>query len=149
MTASFLGITAHFFTYLDKKHHNITLAVRCFQSPHTGKRIVELFQAIIDEWKIQHKVFRVLTDNGSNMKKAFRLGENESESDEDSGEDVPSNCNDENLLDCQDDDNSDSETEYVKENSTDNEIHEDDQFETEQTLAFSGWKRNSCFVHTL
>ena len=68
MSASFLGITVHD----DKKKHSITLAVRRFESPHTNERIAELFHSILDEWKIPpSKIFRALTDNGSNMIKGF------------------------------------------------------------------------------
>lgn len=72
MSASFLGITVHCFTHDDKKKHSITLAVRRFESPHTNERIAELFHSILDEWKIPpSKIFRALTDNGSNMIKGF------------------------------------------------------------------------------
>ena len=65
MTASFLGITIHCFTFHDKKRHSITLAVRRFESPHTGERIADLLRAIIDEWNIPYrKIFRSLSDNG-------------------------------------------------------------------------------------
>lgn len=35
MTASFLGITCHYFNHSDMKHHSITLAVKRFPSPHS------------------------------------------------------------------------------------------------------------------
>ena len=82
MTASFLGVTVHCFTFNNKKRHSITLAVRRFESPHTGERTADLLRAIIDEWKIPHyKIFRSLTDNGSNI--VFNLlSINEEENDE-------------------------------------------------------------------
>ena len=49
MTASFLGVTAHFTPDSDK-HHSIFIALR-FLSPHTGVKIAELLQRI-DEWEI-------------------------------------------------------------------------------------------------
>ena len=73
MTASFLGITAHYFSYQDRQRHNVTLAVSRLPSPHTADRILEAFDAIVCQWNIpQSKLFRVLTDNGSNMVVAFK-----------------------------------------------------------------------------
>ena len=58
------------------------MAVRRFESPHTGERIADLLQAVINEWNIPHcKVFRSLTDNGSNMVKAYNLLSNDEEED--------------------------------------------------------------------
>ena len=39
LTASFLGVTAHFFTAKDHKRHKATLTVRRLTSPHTAKHI--------------------------------------------------------------------------------------------------------------
>ena len=73
MTASCLGITAHYFTSNDMKRHSVCIALRSFTSPHTGERISELVDTIVDEWKIDRfKLFRALTDNGSNMITAFK-----------------------------------------------------------------------------
>ena len=66
MTASFLGVTSHFI--VENKCHSICLAVRSFPSPYMGERIAELLYRIVSEWNIDTtKVFRVLTDNGSNV----------------------------------------------------------------------------------
>lgn len=74
MTASFLGVTIHCFSPVDRKRHNITLSVKRFEQPHTGDRLANLLLTIIDEWGIpHHKVFRSLTDNGSNVVKAFKV----------------------------------------------------------------------------
>lgn len=138
MSASFLGITAHFFTFPDKKRHSITLAVRRFESPHTGVRIAALLQVVLDEWKIQHKIFRSLTDNGSNMIKAF----SEIDSSDVSGDE------------CLDSEGADSdldlETEDCASNSpAENEIKEFEECEEDHQQALLEWKRNSCFIHTL
>ena len=48
------------------------LAVRSFESPHTGERILHIVKAVLQEWDIPcHQVGKILTDNGSNMLKAF------------------------------------------------------------------------------
>ena len=73
MTASFLGITAHYFSYQDGQRHNVTLAVSRLPSPQTADRILEAFDAFVCQWNIpQSKLFRVLTDNGSNMVVALK-----------------------------------------------------------------------------
>lgn len=42
MTASFLGVTAHFFVPDSNTRHSTCIALRRFPSPHTGSRIAEL-----------------------------------------------------------------------------------------------------------
>ena len=149
MMGSFLGVTAHCFTFLDKKCHSITLAVRRFESPHTGRRIAALLQTIVDEWNMQHKIFRSLTDNGSNMIKAFRQF-HEMELEDDSSDVSVDECMDsEDNGDC-DNVDSDSEKENdIDEIPTEDEIKEFQQCEKDHRQAFSKWKRNSGFVHTL
>ena len=39
LTASFLGVTAHFFISQDHKWHGVTLAVRRLASPHTADHV--------------------------------------------------------------------------------------------------------------
>ena len=71
LTASFIGIAAHFFA--DHECHHITFAVRHMPSPHTGDAILELVTNVLAEWDIiPSKVGNILTDNGSNMIKAFK-----------------------------------------------------------------------------
>ena len=41
MTASFLGITAHYFSTNDNQRHIVTLAVHNLPSPYTGEKISE------------------------------------------------------------------------------------------------------------
>ena len=72
MSSSFLGITAHLFNRIDHKRYNITLAVRLFQSPHTGNRILSVIKSVLSEYDIKiQDIGVILTDNGSNMVKAF------------------------------------------------------------------------------
>jgi len=52
MTASFLGLTAHYYSRSKKDKCNITIAVRRFESPHTAERISQLTNEIVSEWKI-------------------------------------------------------------------------------------------------
>lgn len=73
LSASCLGVTAHFFTPHDHKRNQATLAVRKIASPHTVDHIEATVEEFLGEWSIpKDKISAVLTDNGSNMVKAFR-----------------------------------------------------------------------------
>ena len=52
LTASYLGITAHFFTRSDHKRHTATIAVRRLPSPHTAERVEEIVDNVLTEWQI-------------------------------------------------------------------------------------------------
>ena len=41
------------------------------QGRHTAENIISEFEEVVTHYKISDKVFRVVTDNGSNVKKAF------------------------------------------------------------------------------
>ncbi|XP_015783088.1 zinc finger BED domain-containing protein 4-like [Tetranychus urticae] len=75
MTSSFVGIMAIFFDkkYKDKKC--LALAVRSFAGDsHTWERINSKTFKILEEFKVnKNKIFRIITDNGSNMVKAFTM----------------------------------------------------------------------------
>ena len=89
LTASYLGITAHFFTRSDHKRHTATIAVRRLSSPHTAERVEEIVDNVLTEWQIPRtKISAMLTDNGSNMIAAFRdwLDRMRSESENEDGE---------------------------------------------------------------
>ena len=71
MTASFLGVMAHF--YADHKRHNITIAVKEMPSPHTADNILRVVENVLADWNIPlYKIRNTITDNGSNMVKAFK-----------------------------------------------------------------------------
>ena len=55
MTASYLGLYAHFFTKSDHRRHSVTLAVRRLPSPHITERIEELVHEITKELEIPDK----------------------------------------------------------------------------------------------
>lgn len=72
MSSSFLGVTAHMFSRNDHKRYTLTLAVRIFETPHTGNRILSLLKKILSDYEVDfNKIGVILTDNGSNMVKAF------------------------------------------------------------------------------
>ena len=58
MTASFLGITAHYFSSNDNQRHTVTLAVRNLPFPHTAERISNTVDDILREWNLpRHHIF--------------------------------------------------------------------------------------------
>ena len=127
MSSSYLGITAHFFSSLDHRRHRVTLAVRRIPHPHTAENIRRIVDEVLREWKIPVcNVMAILTDNASNMVKAFR-------------QEV------EDTL-CEDDTTDESDQES-------DDVCADEDFETrernhDRTFQFF-CKRLSCFAHTL
>lgn len=69
---SYMGISAH---YIDKnmERRSELLAVRHFPNPHTGERIAEVISAVHEEFNLnESKIVSTVTDNGSNIVKAFK-----------------------------------------------------------------------------
>lgn len=77
---SYLGVTGHFI--IDFKLHSIMLTCHRFRGSHTGEAIHSEFEAVLDSFDISGKVDNVVTDNASNMKRAFRLITAESDEEE-------------------------------------------------------------------
>ena len=112
----------------------MTLAVRAFPHPHSAERVRDLVNEILKEWDIDQKVHLIVTDNGSNMVKAFR-------------NDMLSHiATDEECL--SDDEESESDTEdeasYV-------DVERDfDLKELQHDMAFAHFgKHLGCFAHSL
>ena len=73
MTSSYLGVTAHFFSRRDRKRLQATLVVRRMPHPHSAVNIREVVEKVLQEWNIPpSKVAAILTDNASNMLKAYQ-----------------------------------------------------------------------------
>lgn len=70
---SFLGATCHF---LDKEMMPETFLIDFvrFKSPHTGENIRQLTEEILDRYNIKEKIFKIVTDNASNMVNAYKFG---------------------------------------------------------------------------
>lgn len=66
----FLGVTCFF---LDKNFtiHEIILTIEYIRYPHTAQNISDTLFAILNSWGLKEKVNVIVTDNGSNMKKAI------------------------------------------------------------------------------
>ena len=70
---SFLGLTAHF---VDKNFIPQVFLVDFlrFKSPHTGEKIQQMTEDVLDRFGLKEKVFRIVTDNASTTIKAYRFG---------------------------------------------------------------------------
>ena len=67
---AYLGITCHFVT---KEWEVLSLLISCSQlhGHHTGENILSEFEEVVSRAGISLKVYRVVTDNASNVRKAF------------------------------------------------------------------------------
>ena len=162
LTEAFLGMVAHF--HANGESHKVTLAVRNIYGSHTASNVLSVVKVVLEEWHIRGSVVgKMVTDNGSNMVKAFQQL-----AVEDLGVD-----SDEEISDCSDgnstiDVNSDLEDDYdVEEVLSDEEVEELDETEKEVDIAkevaefdekesdhdlrFSceDYERLACFSHTL
>lgn len=70
---SYLGITGH---YLDDRMAPQTCLIDFFRikCPHTGINIQHLTEEVLEKFNIKDKIFKVVTDNASNMIKAYEFG---------------------------------------------------------------------------
>jgi hypothetical protein len=68
---SYLGVTVHSFVKGQPFTH--LLAFKTFRGSHTGQRIAEAMDEIVNEYAIKDKVNFIITDNASNMLKAMSL----------------------------------------------------------------------------
>ncbi|KAK0146146.1 hypothetical protein N1851_014558 [Merluccius polli] len=87
---SFLGVTAHI-ACEDKDSYSLKsflLDCRCFTGKHCGEQIASEFDEIVEEYGISNKISFILTDNASNMKRAFKVRLPDSEQPESDSDDL-------------------------------------------------------------
>ena len=158
MTASFLGLTAHYYSRSEKGKCNITIAVRRFESPHTAEQVSKLVDEIVGEWKIPcYKVFCILTDNGSNMIAAFKgdihlQNVNDQEFEDDLAVEVngdSSNSEDEDVEEDDFEEEAVVEDDTLRESCIETALEDYDVHETQCDIALTVYRHVSCFTHTL
>ena len=69
----YLGITFHYIDPETAKLHSHCLGCFRMKGRHTAEAIFDLFHGIMTEFNLQDKIVRVISDNASNMRKAFSL----------------------------------------------------------------------------
>jgi BED zinc finger len=69
----FLGITCHFIDDNMLPQAYLVDFVR-MKSPHTSENIQRQTEYVLDSFNIKEKVFRIITDNASNMIRAYKFG---------------------------------------------------------------------------
>jgi len=84
---SYVGITIHFI--VNGKLESRSLRLTRFTGSHTAEKILEVYESVLKHFSILDKVYHIVTDNGSNVLKAFyslpHMKENyEDDDDEDS-----------------------------------------------------------------
>ena len=158
MTAAYLGISAHFILRRDHQRHAVTLAVRRLPSPHTAERIEDLLREVITEWDIpENKINAILTDNGSNMVKAFQdwlqVIQGDSEEEEEgqlsSGSQTGSPEGSGSSSTGEDTEEENDQNPELCASEAEREIVDFERQEIDHEVVFSLHKRLSCFSHTL
>uniref|UniRef100_A0A673G3B6 HAT C-terminal dimerisation domain-containing protein n=1 Tax=Sinocyclocheilus rhinocerous TaxID=307959 RepID=A0A673G3B6_9TELE len=81
---SYLGVTAHVCNSTANEYtlKSFLLDCRRFKGRHSADNIVAAFDEILEEYNINDKVEFIITDNASNMKKAFKFVMAEDHSDD-------------------------------------------------------------------
>ncbi|VDI46437.1 Hypothetical predicted protein [Mytilus galloprovincialis] len=94
---AFMGITGHFIQ--DWTAHSVMLSCKRFKGKHTAESIRYEYGETLAVFEIADKIFTIVTDNASNMVKAFKTslpGFEDTTDDGDSGNDKPED------VDCED-----------------------------------------------
>lgn len=161
----FMGVTAHFYSRKDRCRKNIMIGLKVLPHPHTAANIFDKIMEILQFWGIPYeKVFKVVTDNASNMVKAFRVEETDGngeisnddgsdESDSDDDEEIVAIDGSHESLAMQHEDSEEENAEFRADFNLDESFLEDDEVEFDQLQAeqhelFSN-KHFRCVVHSL
>ena len=131
---SYFGLTCHFVTD-EWEMKSFLLRCKHMVGRHTGENVALEYDSTVEEYGITEKVFKAVTDNASNMCKAFKVSIEEL---------------------VQDDDDSDVEHELSSEGDSTCNYSNDDEDDTDisdgiELLDASSHydRRISCFAHTL
>jgi len=68
---AYTAVTAH--TFVEFQAKSCLLAFKAMPGSHTGAKVAELVESVLDEYGLRSKVAFFVTDDTSNMKKAFTL----------------------------------------------------------------------------
>jgi hypothetical protein len=133
LTASFLGISASFYSPKHKTALHFLLNLWQIDHPHTGEMIADRLCSSLAKWGIeQRRVLMVVTDNGANMIKAVRVAGDRSNDGDDDG--IQSEA-------------SDSESEPSEDEDTEREVADDNVNDIDDSAITL--HRFPCVAHTL
>jgi hypothetical protein len=121
---SFLAITGH--TFLDCTPCTCLLTFQAFKGSHSGKNIAEAVDKCLSEFNIRDKLRFVVTDNASNMRKAFEV-----------------------LAALTADDATDPPESVLDDDSLWEGLLPSEEEHVDATMSRTGVKRLSCFAHSL
>lgn len=151
----FMGVTAHFYGRKDHRRYNIVIALKELPHPHTGEAIYDKLVEILSDWNIDlSKIHKTVTDNASNMVKAFdtsdhNLDIDDSDTDDSDSEEVTPLPPSESSQGFE----NEGENNFVADFRLDESFIEGDEeaFDELQRVQESLWKKCHlrCVVHTL
>lgn len=72
LTSSYIGTTVHFISK-EGTLESPVLDLKLLPSSHTGEVIAKLVKTVLDDWGISKVIPTAVTDNGSNIVKAFKV----------------------------------------------------------------------------
>ena len=125
---SYLGITAHFIN--DFQFVSCMLSCKRFKGRHTAENIYSSYENIVQQFEIEKKVKYIVSDNASNMIKAFSLPGFEESTTGDA------------LLDSDNETDNEDDDDTTTGSTTDPSTIDEDVFEYLP-------EHQSCFAHTL
>jgi len=136
---AYVAITAH--TFVEFQSKSCLLTFREMPGSHTGSKIADLIDSVLTEYNLRSKVEVFVTDNASNMKKAFTLLSSFRSDDHSDGDiDIGLPAADSELLD------DDTMWEDLGEQEGDLRLNFQ---ENEDSSEVRRLERNPCFGHTL
>ena len=138
---AFIGITGHFLD-IDFRSQAVLLDFVRLKCRHTGENIRNVTEDILEKLKITRKIYRIITDNASNMIKAYKFGLSVV-ADDHPNQSTQENYNGNTLKnDAVNDDDPDSQIELVLTDPIDDH-------EPKLDLGNNKNIRLSCFAHSL
>jgi hypothetical protein len=72
-TRAFMGVTAHIYNVMTGRSTSHILAFRAFRGTHSGQRIADELEAVINEFQLRSKIRFIVSDNASAMKRAMHI----------------------------------------------------------------------------
>lgn len=143
---SFLGVTAH--TFVDCTPETMLIKFVSFHGSHTGVKIAEQLDIIMEECGIKDKVSFFVTDSAANMLKAMHvMFEQRNKPDEDDG--IATSSSEEDSSTSTDENNNNAD-DVVDDSTAWEDLSPGDQsFVDQQLAAKPNSVRLACFAHSL